>query len=113
MTPWSSFSHIRGGTGTDLETLEKCEITAVRLASSLVSEAARTLPWGSPWERWLQECSSHIYRAAEKTEIAFQKRNGASIGHLDLPGGDGETLRAAGLSTITEMAEAVEERGGL
>jgi hypothetical protein len=113
MTPWSSYSHMYGGGGTDLETLEKREITAVRLASSLVSEAARTLPWGSPWAKWLQQCSAHIYRAAEKAEIALQKRNGASIGYLDLPDGYGETLGAAGLLTITEIAEAVEERGGL
>ena len=111
-TPWSSHGTIYGGEGNNFETLEKRELTAVRLASSLVSEAARTLPWGSEWGKWLQQVSSRLYREGRRLEVQIQRR-AASIGCLSLSDGDNDLLHAAGLSTIPETIEAIDERGGL
>ncbi len=111
-TPWCSQASIYGGSGNDFETLEKRELTAIKLASSLVSEAARTLPWGSEWGEWLRQMSAHIYREGRKLEVARAKAGDPHIGYLSLPDAVDELLRSEGIETISQLA-VIDEHGGL
>ncbi len=113
LTPWSSHGTIYGGEGNNFETLEKRELTAIMLASSLVSEAARTLPWGSEWGKWLGQISSQIYRAGRKLDAARVKSSDPHTGYLGLSDSYDDLLKAAGITTISQLVGIIDEHGGL